>query len=135
MGLALAVFSASMLIDKLGRYLDMDHHQAALIGRENFEGYRLLDTRQLQDDQSLDLVGDACAFWYQIPMSRLNYKTVFDVDTSEANQSILQAWLAGMPKNAVVWTDHGESKRFARTYYGIKSEIRNPNDESNPKPE
>jgi len=92
----------------------------------------LLDTRRLIDGQSVDLVGDASAFWYQIPMSRLNYKTVFDVDTSDPNQSIDQAWLAGMPKDAAVWPDHEELKRFARTYYGIKPEARSPNDESNP---
>ena len=68
-------------------------------------------------------------------MSRLHYKTVFDVDTSDPNQSIDRAWLAGMPKNAVVWRDNEELKRFARTYYGIKSEIRNPNGESKPKSE
>ncbi|MGA2443093.1 MAG: hypothetical protein ABSH08_19235 [Tepidisphaeraceae bacterium] len=131
-GLAMSVFSALMLVDKMGRYLEIDHDKAALIGRENLDGFRVLDTRQLKDGQSVDLIGDACAFWYQIPMSRLNYKTVFDVDTSDPAQSIDQAWLAGMPKNAVVWPDHEELKRFARTYYGIKPETRNPNDESNP---
>jgi hypothetical protein len=74
----------------------------------------------LKDDQSVDLVGDAAAFWYQIPMSRLHYKTVFDVDTSDPKQSIEQAWLAGMPKDALIWPDMDELKRFARTYYGIK---------------
>jgi hypothetical protein len=131
-GLAMAVLSTVMLVEKMGRYLQMDHNQAALIGRENLDGFRLLDTRQLADGQSVDLVGDACAFWYQIPMSRLNYKTVFDVDTSDPTQSIDQAWLAGMPRDAVVWRDAPELKRFARTYYGIKPEIRNQNDESNP---
>jgi hypothetical protein len=131
-GLAMAVVSAVMLLDKMRPYLEIDHDKAALIGRENLQGFRLLDTRQLKDGQSVDLIGDACAFWYQIPMSRLNYKTVFDVDTSDPAQSIDQAWLAGMPKNAVVWPDHEELRRFARTYYGIKPEIRNQNDESNP---
>ncbi len=95
----MACFSATMLIQKMERYLKLDHDTVALIGRENLQGLRLFDTRQLTDGQSVDLVGDACAFWYQIPMSRLHYKTVFDVDTSEANQSIEQAWIAGMPKD------------------------------------
>jgi hypothetical protein len=135
--LAIAVtmscFSVTTLIQKMGRFLKMDHNTAAIIGRENLEGFRLLDTRQLKDDASVDLVGDACAFWYQIPMSRLHYKTVFDVDTSDPNQSIEQAWLAGMPKDALVWPDVDELKRFARTYYGIKApkpEIRNPKPET-----
>ncbi|MGD0540498.1 MAG: hypothetical protein ABSB33_03160, partial [Tepidisphaeraceae bacterium] len=117
----LACFSVTMLIHKMERYLKLDHETVALIGRENLQALRLLDIRQLKDGQSVDLVGDACAFWYQIPMSRLHYKTVFDVDTSNANQSIEQAWLAGMPKDALVWPDYGELKRFARTYYGIKA--------------
>ena len=131
-GLAMAVRSSVMLVDKLAHYLEIDHDKVALIGRENLEGFRLLDTRQLKVGQSVDLIGDACAFWYQIPMSRLNYKTVFDVDTSDPNQSIDQAWLAGMPKNAVVWRDRKELERFAATYYGIKPETRSRNDEPNP---
>jgi hypothetical protein len=108
------------LVEKLGRYLEIDHTQVALIGRENFAGFRLFDTRRL-GDRPLDLVGDASAFWYQIPMSQLHYKTVFDVDTSNPNQTIEEAWLAGMPKDAVIWRDEDELKRFARTYYGISS--------------
>ena len=118
--IAISIFSVAMLIGKLGKYLDIDHNQAPLIGRENLEGFRILDTHNLKDDQSVDLIGDACAFWYQVPMSRLHYKTVFDVDTSDPNQSIDQAWLVGMPKDALVWRDAEELKRFARTYYGIK---------------
>jgi hypothetical protein len=123
--IALSIFSVAMLIGKLGRYLDIDR-SAALIGRENLTGFPLVDTRNLKDDQSLNLIGDAGAFWYQIPMSRLHYKTVFDVDTNDPNQSIDEAWLAGMPKDAVVWRDADELRRFARTYYGIKSENVNP---------
>jgi hypothetical protein len=125
----LAGFSTTALIGKLSRYLATDHQQMSLIGRENLEGFRIVDTRKLKNDQSLDLIGDAYAFWYQIPMSRLHYKTVFDVDTSNPDQSIDEAWLAGMPKGAVVWRDADELKRFARTYYGIKPEIRNPKSE------
>jgi hypothetical protein len=116
---AMAIFSCAMLIDKLGPYIELDRRTSALIGRENLEGFRMFDVRRLQDDQSLDLVGDAAAFWYQIPMSRLHYKTVFDVDTSDPNESIEQAWLAGMPVNALIWRDEPELQRFAKTYYGI----------------
>jgi hypothetical protein len=124
--LIMAALSVTLLTRKLSRFLDTDHNAVALVGRENLEGFRLFDTRQLKDDQSLDLVGDAGAFWYQIPMSRLHYKTVFDVDTSDPKQTIEQAWLAGMPtKNAVVWTDSDELKRFARTYFGIRYDERN----------
>lgn len=118
----MSALSITVLTDKLQRYLDTDHNTASLIGRQNLEGFRLFDTRRLKDDQSLDLVGDAGAFWYQIPMSRLHYKTVFDVDTSDASQSIEQAWLAGMPKDATVWVDREELRRFARTYFGMNRE-------------
>jgi hypothetical protein len=117
--IAMACFAVAMLIDKLEPYLGTDHDKVSLIGRENLEGFRIPDTRQLKDEQSIDLVGDACAFWYQIPMSRLHYKTVFDVDTSKPNQPIEDAWLAGMPADAVVWPDDAELRRFAGTYYGI----------------
>ena len=119
-GLAIAGFSTSMLIQKMARFLHVDHTKVPLIGRENLEGFRQFDTRRLTDDKALDLVGDACAFYYQIPMSRLHYKTVFDVDTSDPTKSIDQAWLAGMPTDAVIYRDSSELKRFARTYYRIK---------------
>jgi hypothetical protein len=117
----MTALSVVVLIEKMSRYLEADQ-KVALIGRENLEGFRLFDTRQLKADQSLDLIGDAGAFWYQIPMSRLHYKTVFDVDTSDRGQSIDQDWLAGMPKDAVVWKDDAEMKRFAHTYFAIKSD-------------
>jgi hypothetical protein len=45
---------------------------------------------------------------------------VFDVDTSDPAKTIDQDWLAGMPKDAVIWRDDDEMKRFARTYYDMK---------------
>jgi hypothetical protein len=116
----LAAVSVGLLSDKMSRYLDLDHNQLAIIGHENLQGFPLFDVRRLKDDQSLDLIGDAGAFWYQIPMSRLHYKTVFDVDTSDRSKSIDQDWLAGMPRDAVVWRDDDEMKRFANTYFGMK---------------
>jgi hypothetical protein len=114
----LSCFSAVFLVQKFGKYLEIDHTKVPLIGRENLEGFRLVDTRTL-DDRTLNLVGDAGAFWYQIPMSRLHYKTVFDVDTTDPKKSIEQDWLEGMPKDAVVSRDKDELTRFSKTYYGI----------------
>jgi hypothetical protein len=106
------------------RFLHVDHELArttgvGVIGVENLRGMNLLDIDQLRENESLDLVGDARAFLYQIPMSRLHYKTVFDVDTSDAKQSIIEAWLAGMPTGARMWVDEPELNRFSRTYYRI----------------
>jgi hypothetical protein len=119
----LAGFSTIALIQKLSPYLTLDRQLAAdgpgLIGRENLDGMRMLDTRRLRDNAQLDLVGDACAFLYQIPISRLHYKTVFDVDTSDPKKTITQSWLTGMPGSALVWPDIEELKRFSRTYFDI----------------
>jgi hypothetical protein len=86
-----------------------------LIGHENIE------LHPFAGNDPVDLVGDAGAFWYRIPMTRLHYKTVFDVDTSDVNKTIVQDWLEGMPATPNVKIDPGELDRFARTYYGIPS--------------
>ena len=39
-----------------------------------------IDPASLPTDASVVLIGDARAFLYGVPMSRLHYKTVFDVD-------------------------------------------------------
>jgi hypothetical protein len=122
--IAIACFSDVRISLKLWRFLQLDRQLAAangvgILGRENLAGFRSLDTRNLRPDASVDLIGDACAFWYQIPMTRLHYKTVFDVDTSDPNKSIIDDWLAGMPRDALKWPDVEELRRFARTYYGI----------------
>jgi hypothetical protein len=125
--IGIACFSDMSVSQKLWRYLQTDRRLEAangvgIIGRENLEGFRLLDTRKLQPGESVDLIGDACAFWYQIPMARLHYKTVFDVDTSDPSKSIIEDWLVGMPRDALPWLDRSaadELGRFARTYYGI----------------
>jgi hypothetical protein len=72
-------------------------------------------------DKPLILVGDAKAFWFDIPMSRLHYRTVFDVDTSN-NKPIISAWMNGAADlpDANVIVDPGELKRFSKTYLGIR---------------
>ncbi|MGA3068264.1 MAG: hypothetical protein ABSF29_15575 [Tepidisphaeraceae bacterium] len=104
---------------RLSRYLDVDRNQVTLIGRENLNGMRMLDVTQLPKDAQVDLVGDACAFFYQIPMSRLHYKTVFDVDTSDPSKTIIDDWLAGMPPTKYVDIDAAELNRLAKTYYNL----------------
>jgi len=54
-------------------------------------------------------------------MSRLHYRTVFDVDVAEG-QSIVDAWRAGsesLPAPVAEVIDPQELNRFARTYFGI----------------
>jgi hypothetical protein len=63
------------------------------------------------------LMGDAQAFMYQMPMSRLHYRTVFDLDTSKG-VGVREAYLAGVPNNLdrFVWVSFGELWRYERTY-------------------
>lgn len=77
----------------------------------------------------LHLVGDAKAFWYQVPMSRLTYRTVFDVDTTNPHEDLIHAWLGGdldTSGNNYVLIDPGELARFSRTYYGIPPDRTSP---------
>lgn len=65
------------------------------------------------------LVGEAQAFLYGVPMSRLHYRTVFDVDV-RPDQSIVDAWKAVAPTdNAIIVIDPGALRRFHLTCHGI----------------
>jgi hypothetical protein len=124
MAVAVALFSGQMLMLKLKPYLQIDRDfnrqdHIGVIGRQNLQWVRLFDARKLPDDLSLDLVGDASPFLYQLPMTRLNYKTVFDVDTTDKWKSIIEDWLAGMPPKAQVFIDPTELRRLADAYYDI----------------
>ncbi len=64
------------------------------------------------------LVGDAKAFVYPGPMSRLSYRTVFDVD-AQPGESSIDAWARGGPPNAWLLVDPVELRRFHDTYRSI----------------
>jgi len=63
------------------------------------------------------LIGDAKAFLYQIPMSRLSYRTIFDVN-SGANPNLIDAFAGPKPAGQKQWLliDPDELKRFEKTY-------------------
>jgi hypothetical protein len=64
-------------------------------------------------DRPIALLGDAKAFWYAIPSSRLRYRSVFDVGSA----GFRDGWLgAGVPPDAAVCVDLIELTRFYRTY-------------------
>jgi Dolichyl-phosphate-mannose-protein mannosyltransferase len=71
----------------------------------------------LPSNATLILVGEAKAFWYQIPMSHLRYKTVFDADTSDG-RGMVDAWAGPGAGRRGAWLliEPEELKRFARTY-------------------
>jgi hypothetical protein len=72
----------------------------------------------LDRSEPVALIGDARAFLYPIAMSRLRYRTVFDVDV-KPGESLISAWLG--PDGGSPWliVDPLELERFSRTYYGI----------------
>jgi hypothetical protein len=77
-----------------------------------------IDLARLPEDRPIVLVGDAQAFFYSgIPMSRLRYRTVFDVPPA-VGEDWLGAWTAGaLEGTVVVFPD--ELLRFKRTYFGV----------------
>ena len=90
-----------------------------ILGRKN-----LLELHGMSEwpHERLDLVGDAEAFFYQVPETQLRYRTVFDVDSSDTGKSIIEDWLDGSEardnaRRLVI--DQSELRRLARTYYGL----------------
>ncbi len=77
------------------------------------------------DEARLALVGDAKAFLYSRPMSRLRYRTVFDVNGNDG-RSPLDAWLGGesgqVQREWFVLVFPGELKRFADSYHAVPVE-------------
>ena len=75
--------------------------------------------QHVQARSKLALVGDAKAFLYTMPMTNLRYRTVFDVNVTDAGNAI-DAWLgedrAMIRVTHYVVIDHGELRRFAATY-------------------
>ncbi len=87
--------------------------------------------RALRDDPGahVTLIGDSRAFYYQVPMSRLRYRTIFDLDTAGLPAApdaaaLIAAW-SGRPPGAKPppgeWLviDGPELERFSRTYFGV----------------
>jgi hypothetical protein len=89
-----------------------------LMGVEQISAMLPFDLRSIPQSKQLQLAGDAAAFWYQMPMSRLRYRTVFDVD-ARPGQDIIEAWTDGWDKGQVILVSPDELSRFARTYNGI----------------
>jgi hypothetical protein len=70
-----------------------------------------------ETDRPLVLVGDAKAFWYAVPMSRITYRSVFDV---RSDKSFKEAWLGdNVPADAIIVVDPNELARFEKTYRNL----------------
>ena len=80
----------------------------------------LLDTRERDPHLQIALIGDAQAFLYQIPMSRMHYRTVFNVagDTDDP----IDAWIGPQVRGDPNWflvINPVEIDRLHKTYLYI----------------
>jgi len=94
---------------------------SALIGLEDYRPIlpEVAGGEVLDGDCPVILVGDAQAFRYPVPMSRLRYRTVFDLDAGP-DQPVIDAWIGQeAPREAIIIVDPASLRRFARTYWGI----------------
>lgn len=70
-----------------------------------------------QSDRPVYLVGDARAFLYPVPSTRLHYRTVFNVP---ADKPFREAWLGDSPSSdAIVVVAPSELERFEKTYRNL----------------
>jgi hypothetical protein len=90
---------------------------AGAFGLDDYRPLLPADVRAAIDSKRpIDLVGDAKGFLYQVPMARLRYRTVFDVDCPPGSD-IIDTWLGGRPRPGairIIWLS--ELRRFSRTY-------------------
>jgi hypothetical protein len=106
------------LRDSLGVRDGVD--RSALIGLEHYQP--VLEEKlkgALEGTGHLSLVGESRAFMFEMPMSRLHYRTIFDVDAR--GRDPVDAWFDGFPRKEgdTVLIDYEELRRFARTYHAI----------------
>ena len=92
------------------------------LGNENLAWMspEAVDNDKMPPEVTLFLAGDSRAFHYQIPMSRLRYRTVFDVNVSNAS-GMIEAWTEGAENTRPAWilVDPDELRRFSRTYKNL----------------
>jgi hypothetical protein len=77
-------------------------------------------TEQIPEGAPVALIGDAKAFLYQIPMSKLKYRTVFDVDATNG-QTLIDAYAGPQTPGEWLVIDPDELERFERTYHPFPS--------------
>ena len=92
--------------------------RSELIGVQNFSFMIPPELMAMENaDQQVGLVGDAGAFLYQIPMSRLHYRTVFDVPGNVDDP--VAAWVGKVDSNWLLVINPSEIERLHRTYWKI----------------
>ena len=113
----LALIGIGVMHGRMTMWLN-EKRVAPLLGFEGLSQFMVPEVAAtLPDDVTLALVGDAKAFCYQRPMSRLRYRTVFDV---AGGDDAIAAWLSEpLDGKTSVLVDPGELGRFARTYRNL----------------
>ena len=113
----LALIGIGVMHGRMTMWL-IEKQVAPLLGFETLAAFMVPEiATKLPDDVTLALVGDAKAFCYQRPMSRLRYRTVFDV---AGGDDAVTAWLGQrLERTTRVLVDPGELERFARTYRNL----------------
>ncbi len=97
----------------ISRVMKLDK-QFTVVGAPSLRGATPLE----QDEtRSIALVGDARAFFYDLPAGKLFYRTVFDVD-AKPGESLEDAWIDGAKADAEV-IDSSELIRLSKTYYDL----------------
>jgi hypothetical protein len=117
----IVVVSSLLGLGMIGARVIKLHQAVQLAAMEDLSIITPLSQRALRPGERVILVGDARAFLYQIPMSQLAYRTVFDVDADEGDTAV-DAWMRGVeiiPGGTLVVIDPFELRRFARTYWMI----------------
>ncbi|HVT89243.1 MAG TPA: hypothetical protein VHD56_10355 [Tepidisphaeraceae bacterium] len=87
----------------------------------------LLERIEKQSNGVVVMVGDSEAFLHQIPMSRLRYRTMFDLNTTNLNPSdwsqIVNAWAGesvdSLPPGSAILVNPTELQRLSETYYRV----------------
>jgi hypothetical protein len=96
-------------------------HLFDIIGTQKLIGLTPLAETEIPPDARVVLVGDGRPFLYDVPSSRLSYRTVFDID-AKGNETSDEAWQAALPQwngQTIQVIDAPELRRFSRTYWGI----------------
>lgn len=115
----MGTFFISDKIASIERRLEPYHVRLfSLIGLPSLRSFSRLP--ETDDCRTMELIGEGQAFYYDIPMKRLYYRTVFDVD-AQPGESARQAWSNGWPvdPNINVIVNESELERFHQTYFGI----------------
>jgi hypothetical protein len=115
----LTVVSMIVVFGELGRY-----YEQTQVGLFGLDDPRWLMGEELRSDlerpgQTVHLVGDAQAFLYMTPTSRLKYRTVFDLPGDA--KDMYEAWL-GVPRErafGLIVLNPMEVERLSRTYLKV----------------